>query len=68
MEKDVSQDVKVSGKILYRGNLPEFLSEISLYFLLSLCRLNFTGGGVKGKRSPGLNLPKDIPVGREIFP
>ena len=37
-----------SGEILHWGNLPEFPVRKSSHVLLSLCRLNFTAGDVKG--------------------
>ena len=46
-EKEVFRGLNFSGKILRWGDLPEFLYEISFYFLLSLHRFNFTCGDVK---------------------
>ena len=40
--------VKFSEEILYWGNLPKFLCEILFIVLLSLCRVNFKDGDVKG--------------------
>ena len=55
------QGLNFLGEILYSGNLPEFLYEISLYVLLSLYRFNFKCRDVKGncpgKFVPGLNCP-----------
>jgi hypothetical protein len=46
--EDGFQGMKFSEEILHWVNLPELISEISLYVLLSLCRFNFTRGDVKG--------------------
>ena len=66
------QEVNLSGEIIHWGIYQNSYIEFFLYVFLSLFRLDFTRGVVKGN-SPGyfftlLNCLEDISVGRKISP